>query len=708
MVMAKDLFGFTLNDFKSWKTFATLLHQARDPSILAYTRIAFGLLMIIDIPQERGMTSADINYGEDGEEFCRFPFFSFLKPLPADFMILLYFFMFLGALGIMLGCCYRLSCLVFTLVYWYFFLLDKSTWNNHSYLYGLLGFLFLVTDCHRYASVDGLLRKELRDSHVPLWNYALFRFQIFLVYFYAGLKKTNFDWLSGYSMHRLSRHWVFDPMRIFLDDANMDFIIVHLGGFTLDISAGFLLFFDRTRYIGFLLCGMFHAMNSQLFNIGMFPYAMIATMFSFCPHNSFKVMMSRLPGNHHTSPAQKNENCIYEDSTKKKTKIINISWKQSFAAIFTSLYIIEQLFLPYSHFVTKGYNGWTEGPYGYSWDMMIHSFQNQHTKIRYVDGFGEEGYLKPGAFLNAGRRRWSAHPDMTVQYARCLKDRLAGIGIENASIYFDIWKSMNGRFQQRVVDPRVDVASYDWSPFKTATFVLPVLTELSNWREKLKSIRSEHKNQTLSVVFVADFPGMELENFVHEDFKNTTVEVLKGRISVHLDSDKSNLTLSEGKRFKVPGGDYHVIRTTSSSTSCYVYVYHNSTDVEIHGKVEEYRKRISQSENDFWLTQSMADDEDQMIVELYLREEAKKNSRKISFYNRSVRFVLKKCAIFRRSFLLSIYSVRNILFGRPNQQQLSLEVEHLDRWFSQTYARFKPAKEESAKPSDRENLKTEL
>ena len=40
--MAKDLFGFTLNDFKSWKTFATLLHQARDPSILAYTRIAFG------------------------------------------------------------------------------------------------------------------------------------------------------------------------------------------------------------------------------------------------------------------------------------------------------------------------------------------------------------------------------------------------------------------------------------------------------------------------------------------------------------------------------------------------------------------------------------------------------------------------------------------------------------------------------------------
>lgn len=55
-----------------------------------------------------------------------------------------------GALGIMLGCCYRLSCLLFMLPYWYVFLLDKTAWNNHSYLYGLLGFQLTLMDANRY------------------------------------------------------------------------------------------------------------------------------------------------------------------------------------------------------------------------------------------------------------------------------------------------------------------------------------------------------------------------------------------------------------------------------------------------------------------------------------------------------------------------------------------------------------------------------
>ena len=50
----------------------------------------------------------------------------------------------------MLGLFYRLSCLLYVICYWYLFLLDKTRWNNHSYLFGLLGFLFLITDGNRY------------------------------------------------------------------------------------------------------------------------------------------------------------------------------------------------------------------------------------------------------------------------------------------------------------------------------------------------------------------------------------------------------------------------------------------------------------------------------------------------------------------------------------------------------------------------------
>lgn len=34
-----------------------------------------------------------------------------------------------------------------------------------------------------------------------------------MVYFIAGLKKTDFDWVSGYSMDSLGSHWVFDPFK---------------------------------------------------------------------------------------------------------------------------------------------------------------------------------------------------------------------------------------------------------------------------------------------------------------------------------------------------------------------------------------------------------------------------------------------------------------------------------------------------------------
>ena len=46
----------------------------------------------------------------------------------------------------------------------------------------------------------------------------------------------------------------------------------------------------------------------------------------------------------------------------------------------------------------QGYNNWTNGLYGYSWDMMVHSRSHQHVKITYRDGrTGELGYLNPGA-----------------------------------------------------------------------------------------------------------------------------------------------------------------------------------------------------------------------------------------------------------------------------------------------------------------------
>ena len=83
-----------------------------------------------------------------------------------------------GAGGIMLGAVFRVSCLMFLLPYWFILLLEKSSWNNHSYLFGVLGFLFLLSDANRYWSVDSLFKGSIRNADVPLWNYTLLRAQV--------------------------------------------------------------------------------------------------------------------------------------------------------------------------------------------------------------------------------------------------------------------------------------------------------------------------------------------------------------------------------------------------------------------------------------------------------------------------------------------------------------------------------------------------
>ncbi|KAK7493349.1 hypothetical protein BaRGS_00015475, partial [Batillaria attramentaria] len=261
----RRLFGFQLTDLQSWRRFVCLMSRPTDPASLAFTRFIFGLVMLQDTIIERGLSQADWRW--DPEE-CHFPLFDWLQPLPVQWMIFLYFLMLIGAAGIMLGAVYRVSCLLFLLPYWYILLLDKSDWNNHSYLFGLLAFLLTLSDANRYWSVDGLFNRNIHNADVPLWNYALLRSQVFLVYFLAGLKKLgSSDWINGYSMQGIAQHWVFDAFRLVMTTDEVDYFVVHLGGLTIDLFIGFLLFFDKTRLLAFIICSSFHLMNSQLFKI---------------------------------------------------------------------------------------------------------------------------------------------------------------------------------------------------------------------------------------------------------------------------------------------------------------------------------------------------------------------------------------------------------------------------------------------------------
>ena len=194
------------------------------------------------------------------------------------------------------------------------------------------------------------------------------------------------------------------------------------------------------------------------------------------------------------------------------------------------------------------------------------------------------------------RARWSAHPDMTKQYATCLARKLrehAGLNIREPAIYFDIWRSMNNRFQQRILDPRVDIAKAAWDPFKKTEWVLPLMIDLSPWRTKLDEIEREAaKNNNFSdVVFVADFPGLNLENFVNPDLK-ATITVLEGTVIV--EEGGHNVTLGKNEVHTVQSNDTHVVHTVSQVPSCWMYMYTNTTlanNVTLQELLREHRSK---------------------------------------------------------------------------------------------------------------------
>ena len=144
----KLCFGHELQNFDSLESFTGWLQRPVDGAALGVFRMLYGAAMLIDIAEERGGGQLDVRFGEP--HHCHFPLFNGMNALDYPLMGCVYLGMWLGALGIMLGYRFRFSCLTFLTGYWYIFLLDKPAWNNHSYLFGLVGTLLLFTQAHSY------------------------------------------------------------------------------------------------------------------------------------------------------------------------------------------------------------------------------------------------------------------------------------------------------------------------------------------------------------------------------------------------------------------------------------------------------------------------------------------------------------------------------------------------------------------------------
>ncbi|XP_038210572.1 vitamin K-dependent gamma-carboxylase [Zerene cesonia] len=649
-----EQFGFAIQDVTCGKII-NYLYTPKDSSSLAITRILFGICMLLDIPDERGGAVMPTRWGDP--KTCHFPLLPFVTAVSLPYMALVYSVLWLGALGITLGYKFRLSSWAFTICYWYLFLIEKSFWNNHSYLFGLVSLLLSCTEAGNYWSIDVFLKPSLKRTTVPYWNYFVLKYQFFILYFVAGLKKGTAEWLTGYSVPNLSEHWVFSPFKLFLTGPQINYLIVHWFIFVFDLTIAFWMMWSKTRHIAMVFCALFHLMNSRLFAIGMFPWVCLATMPLYYPFDWPKILLRRaisstavffnkiievlraklvkLHDKFKTDESEIHETKLSKDSDKdkvladkknklnekecsvsnkketsdniiRKAKIEKIKDPKENAGecneryeqrkmrtcLLILLHVVMQAFLPYSHFITKGYNNWTNGLYGYSWDMMVHTWDVYSVVVKVVNNENNAEYFVD-PYIYTPNDRWTRHGDMVYQYAHCLKDRLlkthtgkqisANSLSENISIYIDVWCSMNGRFIQRMFS-KEDMLAVSWSPLKQLSYIMPLLDEGLNWRSYLQNMKEvvHSWNNYSDVVFIADFPGYEQDKFIPRELVNVSLTVLKGTV-MYEPEHTSEMTgqshrLNEGHQVKLDSERFHRVINIGSSPAFYMYTFANLTE----------------------------------------------------------------------------------------------------------------------------------
>lgn len=83
------------------------------------------------------------------------------------------------------------------------------------------------------------------------------------------------------------------------------------------------------------------------------------------------------------------------------------------------------------------------------------------------------------------------------------------------------------------------------------------------------------------MLFVADFPGMYLENYISTDFTNVSLTVLEGEVIYSEEELANTIIVPKEKSIPVKTGMFHRVKTTSSYPACYMYTYTNQTKKQL-------------------------------------------------------------------------------------------------------------------------------
>lgn len=403
---------------------------------LGLFRILFGLLMTWEVLYWFDLDIIN-NYILGSK--VRF-YYDFLPvgPLSEGALNFLLFGLLISAVFITIGYYFRVAMTYFAFVFTYFFLLDKTFYNNHLYLLSLLSFLMIFMPMDAAYSVE----KSRRSVTVSNWAYRLIQFQVVVVYFFGGVVKLNPYWLDFHPATEILEAKANNSGIEFLTSSFMIYFITYVG-VIFDLLIGPLLWWKKSRKVAIVLALIFNTTNAWIFNdINIFPFFMIGALILFVDQE----WLSNKIGFKHTGESE------YEGKLGTWGSYILLA------------YMSVQLILPLRHYFMPGYADWTGEGQRFAWRMKIQNRKYKYQEIKFAL-FDKQNKriipIEPLKYMNIDQFNQMIYsPRMIVQFAEFIREHAAeNHNLHNIEVKCKIPVEFNGSEKTYIFDPDLDLLS---------------------------------------------------------------------------------------------------------------------------------------------------------------------------------------------------------------------------------------------------------
>jgi vitamin K-dependent gamma-carboxylase len=381
----------------------------------------------------------------------------------------------LAVLGVCVsaGLAFRVTSWAFAVGFAYLQLVDVATYLNHYYLATLLAFLLALSPAHRSYSIDAWIARRWGRPHprgegnrtIPNAWHLLFRFQVGVVYTFAGVAKATSDWL----LHA-------QPLRIWLgphDDLPVLGAFFRLPiaapvmswvGFLFDVTIAFWMLWPRARPFAYAIIVVFHCITRALFPIGMFPVIMVLGALVFFSPSWPRIALGAIGqklGITRFGMLQPNADTA-EPITRVTGKPCPLRWTLSrkLAVALGGAYAVLSVGMPLRWLAYDGNILWHEQGMRWSWRVMVREKNGSVTFLVRDPRTGREWQVAPRHYLTRlQEREMSSQPDLILQLAHHIRDEYRSRVGGEVEVRAEALVSLNGRRLAPLVNPQTNLAT---------------------------------------------------------------------------------------------------------------------------------------------------------------------------------------------------------------------------------------------------------